>query len=105
VTAATLVAAEMPGWAPGTRHYVTAGGQHLAVQVDEGMTALSEAALDESLQALGFPALESGVHRIVIQPTTILPCTEDGQAITLDPLYTFPPGTSHEDALAQIEEG
>lgn len=99
-----LIDADMPTWAPDTRHYVTTDGRHVAVHVDAGLNDLTAALLDESLAASVLPTLPSGVHKIVVEPTTIFACAEDGTAIDLTPLATFPPGTSHEDAVSQLEQ-
>lgn len=96
-----LVDSVMATWAPDTRHYVTDDGQHLAVHVADGLDAVTTELINESLEVSGIPTLESGIHTLVVEPTTIIECTEEGIAVNLTPLHTFPPGTSHEDALAQ----
>lgn len=101
---ATLVDSEMPTWAPDTRHYVTSDGRHLAIHVHDGLDEKMTALVDAALAALEVPTLASGVYAVAVSPTTVLECTEDGLPTTLTPLYTFPPGTTHEQALAQIEQ-
>lgn len=94
-----LIDAEMPTWAPDTRHYVTSDGLHLAVHVSAELNPLTTDLINESLEATGLSTLESGVHTVVVEPTTIFECNEDGTAISLSPLHVFDPGTTHENAL------
>lgn len=95
----TLVDSDMSTWAPGTQHYVTDNAVHLAVTVDAGLNDLTAAGIDELLAANGQPTLASGIHKVVVAPTVIVECNDEGIAVSLTPLHTFPPGTSHEDAL------
>ncbi|AIT13436.1 hypothetical protein PBI_RONRAYGUN_23 [Mycobacterium phage RonRayGun] len=90
--------ADVPGWAPGTQHYNTDDGNTIAVCVDIGPNETTLGYLDETLSALvGQPI--AGRHNIIQQPTTIIDCFPDGTVEQLTPMHTFPPGTSHEDAL------
>jgi hypothetical protein len=100
---ATLIDPAMPTWAPDTRHYVTSG-RHLAVHVAAEFNDATAALIGESLEANGMPSLQSGVHQIVVEPTTVFECNADGSPISLTPLRTFPPGTTHEQAIAEFEE-
>lgn len=79
---ATLINDNMPRWAPVTKHYRTADGQDLAVEVGE-------------------PVGVGGGFVEKPRPTVIFACTEEGYAVDLTPLHRFPPGTTHEDALTQ----
>jgi hypothetical protein len=99
---ATLVDSVMAAWAPDTRHYVTEDGRHLAVHVATDLNARTITFIDEALAANEIPALSSGSHKVVVEPTTVFECTEEGNAITLDPVHSFPPGTSHEAALHEL---
>ena len=98
-----LLDTDMSHWGPGVRHYQTGDG-YAAVSVDAGVTLETKALIDETLTTLGVPTLESGIHRVVVEPTVVISCNADGVATDLTPLRTFPPGTSHEDAIAQLEE-
>lgn len=93
----------MSHWGPGVRHYQLTDG-YIAVSVDAGVTPETQTLIDETLTALGVPTLDSGIHKVVVEPTVILACDAQGVANDLTPLHTFPPGTSHEDAIAQLEE-
>ncbi|ORA24887.1 hypothetical protein BST13_33460 [Mycobacterium aquaticum] len=94
---------DMAIWGLGVVHYRTSDGLDLAVSVDAGMTEHAKAHLDETLSELGQPVITSGVHRILMEPTVIMACTPTGEpAGSLDRLHECAPGTSHEDALAQI---
>lgn len=81
----TLLDTEMSWWAPGTKHYVTAGGLHVAV--DPGLPFTDRPSITEAPRE-----------------TVIFECNDDGSPITLTPLRTFPPGTSHDDAITQFEQ-
>jgi hypothetical protein len=72
--------------------------------VDAGVTPETKSLIDETLTALGVPTLESGIHKVVVEPTVVLACDADGVATDLTPIHSFPPGTSHEDAIAQLEQ-
>lgn len=98
---ATLVDPVMARWAPDTRHYVTGDGRHFAVHVAAEMSGILADLINESLVVNGSPTLQTGVHTHVIEPTTIIECNPEGIATTLTPVFTAPPGTNHEDALAQ----
>lgn len=95
---------DMSHWADGTKHY-RVGGQDYAVEattpganvVPVGVAPM----ITELLQIIGegdAPLLA------VVRPTVVFACTPEGYAVDLTPLHTFPPGTSHEDALAQMED-
>lgn len=108
---ATLVSSDIPGWAPGTDLYSTSDGRYLAVEsmpVPEDTTHVIEQGqspmTDDLLAVLGesFAAM-----KVVIRPTVIFLCTEDGAPLDADendhdpltPLHIFDPGTTHEQAL------
>lgn len=97
----TLLDTDMSSWTPGTRHYATSGGQYLAVSVDPGITEPVTEIIEMALQQLDAPTIASGMHRFVVQPTVILPCSDTGRPVDLTPLHIAPPGTSYEDALQQ----
>lgn len=75
--------ADLPGWVPDTRLYRLDDDRYLAVSVIDYYTATG---------------------------TEVFLCDERGQPIDADgnpangltPLATFPPGTSHADALTQL---
>ncbi|WP_142282891.1 DUF7572 family protein [Mycobacterium aquaticum] len=96
---ATALDTDMSPWGDGVVHYRTSDGRDLAVSVDAGVNALTTALINETLEAQGIPALDSGVHKVVVEPTVIIECGPNGEAITLDRWREYPPGTSHEDAL------
>lgn len=101
MVSATQLDTDMAIWGPGARHYQTSDGRHLAVKVDDTGTLADSYAdkVDQLLTAIGQPAVASGKHRIVPQPTAIIECNGDGSPIDLTPEHTFPAGTSHDDAL------
>lgn len=94
----------MSHWGNSVRHYELADGTHIAVSVDSGVNDRTEGYIDDTLAALGVPTLDSGIHKLVVEPTVIIACNADGLAEHLTPLRTFPPGTTHDDALAQLEQ-
>lgn len=73
-TTATRLDTDMAHWAPVTRHYAVDGG-HLAVTVHQFLTA-------------------SG--------TDIYLCDERGIAPTLEPIVSYPAGTTHSVALMRM---
>lgn len=91
---ATRTGVDMAPWGPGVIHYQTSGGMYLAVSVDVGPDARAVALISETAQSAG-----GTIHTFVDEPTVIMECGEHGEAITLDRLREFPPGTSHVDAL------
>jgi len=101
---ATLIAADPPGWAPVTNHYRTNDSpqKDLAVTVFGGLTPTIETAINQALTGNGAAGLVIGQDEIVPQPTTVIGCNPDGSTDNLTPVATFPPGTSHEDALAEM---
>lgn len=99
---ATELPTDMSTWASGTKHYQLANGDCVAVMVDtEELTPLGEAYLGHFASVAGV-ALKN-VTRIP-RPTHVIACTPEGYAISLTPVKTFPPGTTHEQALTQLEE-
>lgn len=99
----TLLDTDMSHWGNNVRHYQLQNG-FVAVSVDSGVNGETKALIDDTLTALGVPTLDSGVYKIVVEPTVIIGCNSVGVANDLTPLRTFPPGTSHEDAIAQLEQ-
>ena len=113
MTTATLVASDIPGWAPGTNLYATDDGRHLAVEampLPEGTTQVIEVGQDPmSDNILAQVGDTFASIKVVLRPTVIFLCAEDGTPLDADendydpltPLHTFDPGTSHEDAVRQ----
>jgi hypothetical protein len=96
---AELLSAEMAALPPGARHYRVGADDYVAVMVDtEALTAMAEGMLDELHRIIGAD-IQSTMR--VVRPTEILAVTADGLPIDMTPLHTFPPGTSHEDALTR----
>jgi hypothetical protein len=99
----TLVSESPPGWAPGTQHWRTDDGRNLAVEAspDAIPAGFATEVIDELLTAVG----ESfGSTKIVLPQTVIMECDPDGTPLddfVPEPLWTFPPGTTHEQALEQ----
>lgn len=103
---ATLAPTDMASWPPGARHYLTDDGQSLAVLVQSDLNDAAKSYVNQVLEALGDEPIESFVipvrhHRIVAQPTVVIACNQDGTAIYMTPLWSFPPSTSYRDALMQ----
>jgi hypothetical protein len=71
---ATRIDADMGGWCPVSRLYAVDGG-HIAVTVADFLTA---------------------------NATQVFYADEAGGAISLEPLITFNPGTSHDEALTNL---
>lgn len=79
-TASEITDVDLAAWGPGTRFYSASDGTHFVVQAD--LADYSE------LQ-----------DTIVRQPTVILFTTATAGVTDLDVDFTFPPGTTHEDAV------
>lgn len=92
-TATWLPDTYMGNWSPGTRHYAISDGTYVAVEVDSGITPEMAAAVQQVAGA----ALLNYAPR----PTVIISVNSEGNATSLERLHTFPPGTTHEDALIQ----
>jgi len=89
----------MSGWAPVTVNYTTSDGKDFAVEAstalpDEAVRALVDEQITVTNGAV-LPVTE------IVRPTVIFECTAQGQAVNLTPLYEYPPGTTHTDALNQ----
>lgn len=85
--------------APITRLYRIGDEEFVAVEsADPNDLGFAEGAIREALTAMSGD-LMSTVK--VLRPTVIVSCNEEGIPLSLTPLHTFPPGTSHEDALIQ----
>lgn len=81
-----------------------ANGDLVVIDADPGhVNQQTQAMVDELLTYINVD--RSDVTH-VMRPTVVLRCDADGLPVDGDmtPLRTFPPGTSHEDALAQLEE-
>ncbi|QGJ94797.1 hypothetical protein SEA_BLINN1_35 [Mycobacterium phage Blinn1] len=76
-------------WPPGTQHYEISDGRHFAVIVDDA---------SDLINRFVNPV---GKHAVVVSPTVIVECDENGHATSLDRLYTLLPSTLHDEALAQ----
>lgn len=85
----------------GTKIYQV-GEQYVAIMVDAGSESPQvDAMLDEAMRVLNIdPHMVARLPR----PTEVLPVTALGEPISMTPLRTFPPGTSHENAVTQFEE-
>lgn len=89
-TATEVTDVDLAAWGPGARFFSTSDGLHFIVQADlEDYSQLRD--------------------NIVRQPTVILYTTETAGVTDLEVDFTFPPGTTHTDAVAgagyTIEEG
>jgi hypothetical protein len=101
---ATRLDTDMSRWADGTVHYHTDDGEYLAVEayMPDCSSVVPQGALpmiDELIAVLG-EGRQAVKH--VVRPTVVFACNEEGIATDLTPLHKFPPGTSHEDALAEL---
>lgn len=79
-TATEVTDVDLAAWGPGTKFYTASDGTHFVVQADR----------DDYSQLR---------DTIVRQPTVILYCTPTAGVTDLDVDHTFPPGTTHEDAV------
>lgn len=99
----TLMTTDMGGWAEGTLHFQV-GGHDYAIEATAtaGMNMIpanAEPLIGELLNVIGDG--QAPLYAVV-RPTVVFECTPEGNPISLTPLHTFPPGTSHEDALAGL---
>lgn len=107
-----MISPQLAGWAPGTRHYKTSDGKHLAVEatqpqgpqiIQRGQSPM----VDEILTVLGKSVASL---KVVARPTVVFLCTAEGLPVDADeadqdpltPLAVFPSGTTHEEALAEL---
>lgn len=109
----SLQSTEMGGWPPGVRHWAASDGRHFAVVASAELSDQVKEVVNDVLAHIGDELIPDQVpvrvegndnrptHRVAPQPTTIVECLPNGQAYTLDPLFTFPAGTTAEDALRQ----
>lgn len=87
---------DMNHWYPGTAHYACEDGTFIAVHADQHMT---NHAVAHTTTPHGKPAVKRGRNFIVKTPTVILPCSEEGVALSMTPLFYFDPDTTVKDAL------
>lgn len=99
----TQLDTDMFAWPPGTRHYRAQDGTFLAVEAtqpgEDAIPAGVAPIIDEVVELIG---QGRKVEKIVVRPTVVFECNEDGSAGDLTPLQRFPAGTTHEDALVQM---
>lgn len=102
----TLMDTDMSHWADGTRHY-RRGSQDYAVEATlPGANAVPVGVapmIEELLEIIGEG---KAPLQVVVRPTVIFACTREGFPTDehgLTPLAKFPPGTSHDDALAHYQ--
>ena len=100
---ATQLDTDMFAWADGTRHYRAADGTFRAVEAtllgDEVIPAGAQPMVEEAVTLIG---QGRKIQTVVMRPTVVFECAEDGSAIDMTPVGRFPAGTSHEDALAEL---
>jgi hypothetical protein len=97
-----LISDNIPTLPAGTRHYRVRPGEYIAVMVDEGVESPGvEAMLGEAFKILGIDAHHT---TRLARPTQVLSVNEFGEPLDMTPIRTFPPGTTHEQAIAEFEE-
>lgn len=81
-----------------------ANGDHVVIDVDPGH--LNAQAQDNVDELLTFINAERRDLTHVVRPTVVLRCDAEGLPVDgdLTPLHRFPPGTTAEQALAQLEQ-
>ncbi|SKL35881.1 Uncharacterised protein [Mycobacteroides abscessus subsp. massiliense] len=93
---AVEMATDMSCWPAGCRHYRLGDGSYVVIEVDQ-----SE------------PRYDTHVHQITQgagytyrqRPTVVVAVDENGCATSLDRMYEFAPGTSHDEVIAQLSKG
>lgn len=96
---AVLMCTDLSWAADGTRHYALNDGTHLLVEAStSSVPSGAEPMVQELLTVLGTDLMST---KQVVRPTIIFTANEEGLPLSMTPLHTFPPGTSHEDALIQ----
>jgi hypothetical protein len=110
---ATLISKQLNGWAPGTHHYKTSDGKHLAIEATPepgGVHIIERGQSPMTDNILTILSRSRAALKLVIRPTTVFLSNENGEPIDADdndrnpltPLHTFPAGTTHEDALTAM---
>lgn len=108
---AKLVTENIVGWAPGTHQYACSDGKHLAVEATvklpgKVVSPIGEGPMPDELVVARHD--DPRADQIVVRPTVVFLCGEEGEPIDADendhdpltPLHVFPAGTTHEQALA-----
>lgn len=105
MAAATKLATDLSIWPPTTFHYQIDDGTWVLVEVDDAGPNLAMQSYVAQVTQMEAGTLNPEVLpkpiTYVQRQTVILPATEDGCAISLEPLFRCDPGTSHNDALIQ----
>ncbi len=94
MTKAVELQTDLSAWPAGCKHYQLADGSHVVIDIDTPEER-HDRHVDEI--ARGAPYLYTQ------RPTVVIAVDENACAVSLDRLYEFPPGTTHTDALEQIE--
>ncbi|AUV61991.1 minor tail protein [Mycobacterium phage SWU2] len=93
----------MSRWADGTRLFVTDDDRYLAVEAyspgESVVPVGAQPMIDELIELVG-EGRQALKH--VVRPTVIFECNDEGIATSLTPVHKAAPGTSHEDALAEL---
>ena len=97
----TLLETDMSGWAEVTNHYQVGPDEYIAVEASptdnaELVPTTMAPMVDEVLMTMGNGRAAT---KNILRPTMIFQCDVEGTATDLTPLFTFPPGTTHNDAL------
>lgn len=88
----TLIAESVPGWAPGSNLYETSDGRYFMVMVPPPPPAVPR---------IRFGRV-GGIGKIEPIPTVIVECfNAQGETYSMDTIYRFAPGVTHEEALAE----
>lgn len=90
---------DMSAWAAGTRHY-SGSTNNYAVEASD--VTIPENATRQIGGALALLNVDPNQTTMLARPTVVFECTPEGLAIDLTPVATFPPGTTHEEALAEM---
>ncbi|MGB3602702.1 MAG: hypothetical protein WBA38_04015 [Gordonia sp. (in: high G+C Gram-positive bacteria)] len=100
----TLIAAALPHMASTTNHYRLNNGTHVLITVPADVQPVP-AGLAPILGSIRINRTEPGPTLVFLADPEGQPIDADGDPTNgLTPIRTFPPGTTHEQALAQTEE-
>lgn len=93
MTEAVELQTDMSAWPAGCKHFRLPDGSHIVIDIDT-----PEERHDRHVDEIARGAAYVYTQR----PTVVVEVDENACATSLDRLYEFPPGTSHEQALAAI---
>ncbi|MDO3023413.1 hypothetical protein DDK07_07845 [Mycobacteroides abscessus] len=95
MTKAVELQTDLCAWPQGCKHYRLSDGSYVVIDIDT-----PEERHDRHVDEI----TRGAAYVYTARPTVVIAVDENACATSLDRLHEFPPGTTHTEALEQIEE-